>query len=207
LIAREPVPIGTQDQQNQFLASIDPAEGGEKIRLMQVLFIYVARLHDSNSPQAPVLAKTLLSKLRRAQSNGSPIVLSWQKYLLATLSPTADDRFNAINIMSQDSVWETRLLSLESARELLGAKGLAIANQLSTDADPIVRRYAVALAQSLQQAPATQPSETTQTPESTPGSAPAIAAPSDSQSDSQSNSQSAAPPQPAPESSFGNARE
>ncbi len=199
LIAREPVPIGTEEQLNQLLTNVDPAVGGEKIRLMQILFVYIARLHDSTASQAPVLAQRLLAKLRRAETNGSPAVLSWQKFLLATLAPTADDRFNAVTAMSKDSYWQTRLLALEDARELLGPKGLTIANQLSKDTDPIVRSYAVALSQSLQQTAATQPSDTTQTPPSAPESAPAIAAPSDS-----------SPPltaSPSPDSSVGNAKE
>jgi tetratricopeptide (TPR) repeat protein len=201
LIAREPVPIGTDDQATQLVMSVDPAVGGDKIRLMQILYVYVARLHDSQYPKAPELIKTFLAKLRRAQSDGNPAVLSWQKFLIATLAPGDDDRFNAINAMSKDSYWQTRLLALEGARELLGAKGLTIANQLSTDTDPIVRSYAVALSQSLQQTAATQPSDTAQTPESAPASTPAVAPPSDFTPDS--------PAQPAvsPESSIGNPKE
>jgi tetratricopeptide (TPR) repeat protein len=201
LIAREPVPIGTEDQQNQLLNSVDPAVGGDKIRLMQILFVYVARLRDSQAAKAPDLARTLLAKLRRAQTNGQPVVVSWQKFLLASLSPTADDRFNAFSAMSQDSYWQARLLALEGARELLGPQGRTIANQLSADTDPIVRSYAIALSQSLQQTAATQPSDTTQTPESTPNSAPAVAAPTDAPA------QPSEPAQSSPESSIGTPKE
>jgi hypothetical protein len=210
LIAREPVPVGTDDQAAQLLKNVDPAVGGDKIRLMQILYVYIARLRDSQYAKAPELIKTFFAKLRRAQTDGNPAVESWQKFLIATLVTSADDRFNAINAMSQDSYWQTRLLALEAARELLGAKGHVIASQLSSDTDPIVSSYAVALAQSIPaatqpsdatQTPAAPPNDATQTPELAPGSAPAAASPSDSPSDS--------PAQPAvsPDSSLGNPKE
>ncbi len=177
LIAREPVPIETEDQRLQLLMRLDPAEGGEKIRLMQTIYVYVGILRNSQNAQAAPVAKGFIAKIRRAQTNGSDSVLAWQKLLIAMLD-TGQDQVNAIDAMSTDSIWETRLLSLEAARQFLGAKASTVAQQLSTDKDPVVREYAVALSQSLQQmaaTAATQPSDAAQAPTPIPGPTPDLA--------------------------------
>ncbi len=119
-------------------------------------------------------------------------MLAWQKLLIAMLA-SGDDQVNAINAMSNDSYWQTRLLALEGARQLLGTKALAVASQLSSDQDPAVRQYAIALSQSLQQTAATQPSETAQSPASTPVSTP--------------DAMPVLTPDSTPESPVGNAKE
>jgi tetratricopeptide (TPR) repeat protein len=197
LIAREPVPIETDDQRMQLLMSVDAADGGEKIRLMQILYVYVGILRNSQSTQAAPVAQAFVAKLRRAQTNGSAPVLAWQKLLIAMLA-SSNDQVNAIKAMANDSNWQTRLLALEGARQLLGVKAIPIANLLSSDKDPIIRDYAVALSQSVHDEPATMPSDTagmpvlptTATPDSTPAATP------------DSNSGSA-----SPDSTIGNAKE
>jgi hypothetical protein len=82
-------------------------------------------------------------------------------------------------------------LALEGARQLLGTKAVAVASQLSSDQDPAVRQYAIALSQSLQQPAATQPSETAQSP--APGSTPDLTP--------------VTTPESTPESPVGNAKE
>jgi hypothetical protein len=200
LIAREPVPIETDDQRLQLLMSIDAADGGEKIRLMQILYVYVGILRNSQSAQAAPVAKGFIAKLRRAQTNGSAPVLAWQKLLIAMLA-TGDDQVSAINGMTTDSYWQTRLLALEGARQLLGAKALPVANLLSADKDATVREYASALSESLKEMPATQPSNTAQMPV-----LPAVATP-----DSTNSTPAATPDStsgsPTPDSSLGNAKE
>ena len=190
LIAREPVPIETDDQRLQLLMSLDVADGGEKIRLMQILYVYTEILRGNQSPDAQGAAKAFIAKLRRIQTNGSASVLAWQKLLIAMLA-SGGDQVNAINAMSNDSYWQTRLLALEGARQLLGTKAVAVASQLSSDQDPAVRQYAIALSQSLQQPAATQPSETAQSP--APGSTPDLTP--------------VTTPESTPESPVGNAKE
>ncbi|MGD0461514.1 MAG: hypothetical protein ABSB74_03395 [Tepidisphaeraceae bacterium] len=167
LIARAPVPIETDDQRLQLLLSIDAADGGEKIRLMQILYVYVGILRSSQSPQALPVAKGFIAKLRRVETNGSASVLAWQRLLIAMLA-SGDDQVNALSAMAADSYWQTRLLALEGARQLMGTKAIGLADQLSSDKDPAVRAYAVALSQSLQQTAATQPSDAAQGPVLTP---------------------------------------
>ncbi|HEX4056272.1 MAG TPA: hypothetical protein VHX86_18580 [Tepidisphaeraceae bacterium] len=162
LIAREPLPIETEAQRAQLFAGLDQGDGGDKIRLMQVMSVYIRILHADQDPAAASAMKAFVSKLRRVEPNESVCVQSWHRMLLALLA--GDDELNALGTMAKDPNWQMRLLALEAARQSLGTKAIPLADQLSSDDSPIVREYAVALSQSLQQVAATQPSDSAATP-------------------------------------------
>ncbi len=82
--------------------------------------------------------------------------------LLALLA--GDDELNAVNAMARDPNWQMRLLALEAARSRSEPRQFRWPIELSSDQSPIVREYATALAESLQQVAATQPSESATTP-------------------------------------------
>jgi tetratricopeptide (TPR) repeat protein len=156
LIAREPVPIETDAQRNQLFTAMAQGDGGDKIRLMQVLSVYIGILRADKDPGALAVVKDFMARLRKVEPSESPSVQAWHRMLLAQLS--GDDELGALTAMAGNSSWQMRLLALEAARQSLGTKAIPLAQQLGGDQNPIVREYAVALAQSLQAA-ATQPSE------------------------------------------------
>ena len=96
LIARSPFPIETEDQRFRLLTSLDQADGGEKIRLMQVVAVYIGILRVNQNPAAAPIATSFLAKLHRVQTGGLASVQAWQKLMLATLA-TGDDKAAAIN--------------------------------------------------------------------------------------------------------------
>lgn len=156
LIAREPTPIETPAQRLALYEGLASDDAGEKIRSMGVIAAYIQALHGNNDPAAQTITTELLGKLHRVDNGGKDNVLAWQKYLLANVA-TGDEQIAAINSMAGDERWQSRLLALQLANGL-GEKGIPIADQLTGVKDPIVRNYATALSESLQAAPATQPS-------------------------------------------------
>lgn len=169
LIAREPIPILTDDQRFQLFTNLDQGDGGDKIRLMQVISVYIGILRADQDPAAAAAIKVFISKLRRVEPNEGVCVQAWHRMLLALLA--GDGELNAVGIMAKDPNWQMRLLALEAARQSLGTQAVPLADQLSSDDSPIVREYAVALSQSLQQVAATQPSDSATAPMSPVGNA------------------------------------
>jgi len=150
LIDREPTPIDTPDQRLAVYLGLSSDSGGEKIRSMSVIASYINLLVTRKVPGADSIIAELTGKLHRVDNGGKQAVLSYQKFLIASVA-TGDDKLNAINSMASDDHWESRLLALQIANQM-GQKGIPIATQLSTAKDPIVHDYAIALLQSLQAA-------------------------------------------------------
>jgi hypothetical protein len=162
LISREPTPIETPQQRLALYQGLASDDGGEKMRAMSVIAAYVQLLKGTNDPGVQSVITELLGKLHRVDNAGKESVLSFQKYLLASIA-TGADQTDAIDAMAKDDHWQTCLLALQLANQL-GDKGIPIADQLTSSKDPIVRDYAAALSQSLQAA-ATQPSNPTPAPQ------------------------------------------
>jgi tetratricopeptide (TPR) repeat protein len=156
LIAREPTPVQTPEQRLALYQGLTSDDGGEKIRTMSVLAAYVNLIKTNPDPNAQAIVTEMLGKLHRVDNAGKDSVLAFQKYLLASLADGPDQQ-DAINDMANDPHWSVRMLSLQLAAQL-GDKGIPFAAQLTTSSDPIIHDYASALADSLQSAPATQPS-------------------------------------------------
>jgi hypothetical protein len=163
-IARESIPIRTSEQRTAFYQRLDSDDGGEKIRAMDVIASFIQVLNDMKDPENKPVLDEFIAKIHLLDVGSSPSVQAYQKYLLTTLAQ-GDDRANSLAAMVTDEHWQARLLALILANDM-GSKGIALADQLSADQDPIVKSYAEALSQSLQAA-ATQPSapagQTTQT--------------------------------------------
>jgi hypothetical protein len=124
---------------------------------MQVVAVYIGILRVNQNAAAAPIATSFLAKLHRVQTGGLASVQAWQKLMLATLA-TGDDKAAAISAMAADGNWQSRLLALEAARESMGPAAASLADELSSDKDPDIREYAIALSQSLRAA-ATQPSD------------------------------------------------
>jgi tetratricopeptide (TPR) repeat protein len=153
--ARESIPIGTPDQRAVFYQRLDADDGGEKIRAMDVIVTYIGILSGMNDPHSKPVLDEFISKINLADTGPNPSVQAYQKYLLTTMAQ-GDDQANSLAAMVADEHWQSRLLALILAGDM-GGKGIALADQLSQDKDPIVSSYAKAIFQSLQAA-ATQPS-------------------------------------------------
>ena len=162
LISRQPTPIETPQQRLALYQGLTADDGGEKMRAMSAIAAYIKLLNGNSDSGIQSIVAELLGKLRRVDNAGKEAVLSYQKYLLASVA-TGSDQTDAIDAMAKDDHWPTRLLALQLANQL-GAKGIPVADQLTSSKDPILRDYAEALSQSLQAA-ATQPSNPTPAPQ------------------------------------------
>ena len=152
--ARESVPIQSLDQRNMLYQRVDSGDGGEKIRALDILSAYVPVLATMGDQAKPVLDE-FVAKVHLTDPGPSPSVQAYQKFLVTEMAQ-GDDRANSLASMVSEEHWQTRLLALILAGDM-GGKGIAVADQLAADPDPIVKSYAEALGQSLQVA-ATQPS-------------------------------------------------
>ncbi|MGD0139424.1 MAG: hypothetical protein ABSD28_11150 [Tepidisphaeraceae bacterium] len=154
-IARESIPIESPDQRTALFQRMDSDDGGQKIRAMDAVATYILVLGAMKDPQSKPVRDDFVAKINLVDAGSNPSVQAYQKYLLTTLAQ-GDDQANSLAAMIADEHWQTRLLALILAGDM-GSNGIALADQLSADKDPIVKSYAQALAQSLHAA-ATQPS-------------------------------------------------
>ncbi|MGA2442903.1 MAG: hypothetical protein ABSH08_18270 [Tepidisphaeraceae bacterium] len=171
-IARESIPIGTPEQRAVFYQRLDLNDGGEKIRALDAIASYIEVLADIKDPQSKQVRDEFIAKIHLVDVGTNPSVQAYQKYLLTTLAQ-GDDQANSLASMVTDEHWQARLLALIVAGDM-GSKGIAVADQLSADKDPIVKSYAESLSQSLRVAatqpsapatePAPQPNQTSGTP-------------------------------------------
>jgi len=153
--ARESIPIESPEQRTALFQRLDSDDGGEKIRAMDIIAAYIQVLGTMKDPQTKPIRDQFVAKINLVDTGNNPSVQAYQKYLL-TIMAQGDDQANSLAAMIADEHWQTRLLALILAGNM-DTKGIALADQLSADKDPIIKSYAEALSQSLQVA-ATQPS-------------------------------------------------
>jgi hypothetical protein len=147
MIERTATPIEKQEQRDQILERLQDPDGGNKIRVMEALTNFIAKLRETNNDQYEKIVTDFNSGLKKAPTDGKPAVQAWKQYELAMLQ-SGDDQVKAVGAMAQDNNWQTRLLALVEC-QALGAEGISLADSLFTDREPIVRDFAKATAQSL----------------------------------------------------------
>jgi len=162
LLSRSPTPVADFAERNRLFSELDATDAVGKFRIMRVLQVYVGILHQSTDPGATPVLSDFVQRLRKVQTGGLTNLVGWQRYLLTSIT-TGDDQAMYLGALAKDDAWQQRLLALVAAKQL-GAQGSQIADQLSSDQDPIVRAYALALQQSFQAAK--QPTDTTPAPSS-----------------------------------------
>lgn len=167
-IERLATPLSTPDDRNRQFTALTSGAPAERFRAAEVLAAYamLAMSPKSNaSPEARTVAADFIDRLKRAVADPStpPCVKSWTSFMLATLTPE-NDRQAALEAMTADADWHTRLLGLVAGAQLPD-RGKALYAKLADDKESIVRDFAAARAEHLQElATTTQPS-TTQQPE------------------------------------------
>ncbi|MDP9173643.1 MAG: hypothetical protein M3O30_07230 [Planctomycetota bacterium] len=178
---RNPSPVNSQEAINKLTSRLQQGDGGERIRVLQVMSVYEAlmRSQTNGQPMPPPmksLSDGFLAIIHRMTADTSQPVRSYGKYL-STL--TGDDALLGVNQMARDVDWQTRLLALRVAPILKG-KANDVVVTLARDKDPIVAAYATALWQSQEQARPTTDSATpsgAEAPGAASNSAPAGGAP------------------------------
>jgi hypothetical protein len=184
LLERRGIPNSAAVVEQRSLAALSNGDTADRVLAVEQVgaFIpfYAAAPVDDHDPAAAASAaeakkkslSALLDVLRRGAADPDPGVRAWALYCNAQIG-TPQDRAEAIETMAADPAWQTRLLAaLLSQRTALGRA--TIAKLAESEADPIVKDYAAAVAK----LPATtQPSTQATTQPGTPATQPAPAAP------------------------------
>ncbi|MGD1276600.1 MAG: hypothetical protein ABR964_05180 [Tepidisphaeraceae bacterium] len=174
MVQRDPTFVGNNDLRDKLLTLLHDGPGGEKVRILDVLGSYELMLRQSDAAEARAVAEKFLANIRQATNDPKPAVAAYAQFVLAVIAVTPDDPVTVINQMKQSPDWEARLLSLAAATVTRkGAPGLA--EELSRDADPLVRAYAAAMLR--RTSAATQAAPTPTAPAAPAPTAPAAPAP------------------------------
>ncbi|MGD0390984.1 MAG: hypothetical protein ABSC42_18725, partial [Tepidisphaeraceae bacterium] len=136
-VARESIPVGTPEQRTLLYQRLDSDDGGAKIRAMDIIASYIPVLGAMKDPQTKPVLDEFIAKIHLLDVGVNPSVQAYQKYLLTTMAQ-GDDLANSLAAMVTDEHWQSRLLALILAGDM-GSKGIALADQLSADQDPIVK--------------------------------------------------------------------
>jgi hypothetical protein len=185
LLERRGIPNSAAVVEQRSLAALSNGDVADRVLAVEQVaaFIpfYAAAPVDDQDPAAAAAAaaaeakkkslSALLDVLRRGAADPDPGVRAWALYCNAQLG-TPEDRAEAIDTMAADPAWQTRLLAtLLSQRTALGRA--TIAKLAESEADPIVKDYAAAVAKlPATTQPTTQPS-TQATTQAAPHPAPA----------------------------------
>jgi hypothetical protein len=156
MILRSPVNIATDDEREGLLNQLHDGDGGTKVRVLDILTNCVSAMRRDNTPGAEPVIDKFVAHIKQATTDDSPSVAAWARFCL-NLITTGDDQAAVIAQMQGDKDhWQSRLMAM-LAQSITGGTGVLPA-QLSTDPDPIVREFAVAMAQRLAAStPTTQP--------------------------------------------------
>jgi hypothetical protein len=155
MLQRQPTPITGAESLNKLAARLQNGDGGERIRALDAMGVYVSLLEPKASavPQVKTIVDFFSALIKRSATDPKPAVAAWAQYVGALASP---DPVASLGQMAQDQAsWQTRLLALHGA-PILREKALDLANSLANDKDPMVGAYAKAISQHLATA-ATQP--------------------------------------------------
>jgi tetratricopeptide (TPR) repeat protein len=155
MILRSPVVLSSDDAREALLQQLHDGDGGQKIRVLDVLTSGIQALRRENAPGDQDIIDKFMAHIRQATNDEVPAVSAWARYSLELLT-TGDDQAAVLAQMGQDkSHWQSRLLAMV-AQSVVGGT-VELSTQLSQDSDPIVRDFAIAMAQRLAESPPAPP--------------------------------------------------
>lgn len=170
MVQRDPTFIGNNDLREKLLTQLHDGPGGEKIRVLDVLGSYELRLRQTDNAEARAVMEKFLANIRQTTNDPKPAVAAYAQFVLAVIAANPDDPATMINQLKQSPDWQARLLAL--AAGMITHKGPpTLAEDLSRDADPVVRGYATAMVR--RTSAATQAAPTPTPPEAPAPEAPA----------------------------------
>jgi tetratricopeptide (TPR) repeat protein len=150
------------------LKDLAQGAGDLQMRSINLLLWFVVGIQQIQDPNQRAMAGDILAAVRKAGNDPNPHLRSWANFMLLGILDQAS-RKRIVEEMLSDEVWSARLLGLSSIMQRFEpAEWKALAGPLaSSDPDPIVRDFAVAIVAFADNPAATQPS--TQPSEEQPG--------------------------------------
>jgi hypothetical protein len=152
LAERRGIPNNAGVVEQRALAAMSNGETADRMLAVEQVAAFVpfygaAPVNDQEAGAVEAKKKSLmalLDVLRRGSADADPGVRAWALYCNAWIG-TKEDRAAAVESMAGDPAWQSRLLAaLLSQRTALGRA--TIAKLAESDADPIVKDYAAAVA-------------------------------------------------------------
>jgi hypothetical protein len=185
LLERRGIPNSAAVVEQRALAALSNGDVADRVLAMEqvaafIPFYAAAPMNDQDSAAAADAAaaaataaeakkkslSALLDVLRRGAADPDPGVRAWAQYCNAQIG-TPEDRAEAIETMAADPAWQTRLLATLLSQRTALARA-TIAKLAESEADPIVKDYAAAVAK----LPATTQPSTQATTQPAQGGAP-----------------------------------
>lgn len=176
-LERGGTPLNSDPQRRRFYQAVTQAEAEERLRsidMLEAFHVMISR-EPANSPNRPLIAE-VAGSLQNVPEDPAVNVQAWGRRALAMMAPAADVA-KIVNKMAESEAWQQRLLALVTAQFRSPELAKTLAKQLSEDADPTVKRYAVATEAAIRLAttrPATGPA-TVSAPTPVPATVPTVA--------------------------------
>jgi hypothetical protein len=146
LVERRGTPNNAAAIEQRATDALNNAPAPEKVRQLELVTTFAQLLQrqaraDDNTANA---LAALLDVIRRGSADADPNVRAWALYCGALLG-TDEDRAAAVDALSGNPAWQTRLLAVLLS-QTTGQARPAVARLAESDADALVKQYAAAVA-------------------------------------------------------------
>jgi len=146
LLERSATPISTDDERKVLFKHITDGPAPQRLSATETAVAFALGLRmnaqGDNADTQLTIGKEMSDHARQALADADPYVRTYAEYLFAITSPP--EQLSLVQRLTTSDNWYSRMMGLVAAQRLPDG-GQRAASALSSDADPIVKAYALAM--------------------------------------------------------------
>jgi hypothetical protein len=158
IVERAATPVTRPNLMRDLANAASDGEADVKLRTLSQI---TALVREVSQPQAPQqtkdMARPLMDIVDQGTRDASPGVRAWANFLWGALQPP-EKQLDSLKKLAASDSWIQQMLVLSAAPDVPRDMGKEIDAMLLDASDPLVKKYAQAVAEELKRPPATRPS-------------------------------------------------